>query len=743
MTKSSASGRRPITIMGFSIWAMVSIVIVFTLLVIISYRQIQDAESAFTKQRKLSVARHLAADLAALQEKVEKVAQSYSNADETRQQFHNSQYYLYWRDSRVKDNPAFAPYINRVELYTKRGFPMTSQLSEGFPGQLSLASSFLIQTESDVLYIYHVSRVHGPIKETGMLGFLVIKYNLANLVLTEARLSDIDKATLGFALSVSRINDLIELAAYADFDLLASSDIEDLIGALSNNMITIGMIVPIISIISLVLFTYMMIKPIRNFETLVHELGRQNIEKPASLVFRFDELRNIWRAILDYRELASSMHSDLDEKNKELWELAHHDPLTGCFNRRAFEEDWQHMLGTIEQRRISLAFVLFDCDRFKLINDNYGHNSGDQVLIHISNTIQNNLRAGDRLYRLGGDEFCTILFDSDKAEARAVATRCLTQLDKTDIRELGINEPVRMSIGIAISEGTNSESLHDLQRLADIAMYYAKRPDNQNIAVYDASMLRDSLTLLNNEVITSVYDAISNKEGLQIHYQPIIDLQSNVVHYYEALSRLEHDGKLLYPDVFLPIVQDRFIEAEFDQLVIQHIQRDLGAGRLPAGSGVSINISGAGVTDKQVVAQLGALSEYLDEYHIYIEVTETSLITRLIQASEYLERLRQQGFKISLDDFGSGYSSLGYLTQMPVDCIKFDLSLVQALHKKERKSLVVRSLADMCLKAGYQIVAEGIEDVGLLNTVTGIGFTHAQGYYIGKPDKVPRAPVAT
>lgn len=725
------------SIQAFASWVMGIIVIAFMLVMLFSFDQIRDAETTFQNERRNMAIDQLKLELNALELRLNEIAESYANSDETRQQFNNTQYYVYWRDSRVGDYKAHNGYLKKIELYRNDGSPLTSQLSTGFPKVFEMTSEYLVRNEEGTLFLYHPSPVFAPIKETGTRGFMIIKYHLGDLIRSEILITDIDMNTLSFNLRSEDIDSLYELARFARFELLASSNIESLIRALSNNLIILGIFVPVFSIMALLVFTTAMVRPIRNFVKLVHDLGNQDIARPTHISFKFSELQNIWRAILEYREQVSSMHVHLDKKNRELWEMAHLDPLTGCHNRRAFEEDWHSTLETIEQHRITLSFILFDCDRFKLINDHYGHYTGDKVLVHIANTIQENLREGDKLYRLGGDEFCTILFNTDEAESRAVARRCLMHLTRSEHEGLSVNEPLRMSAGIAIASGMDAGDLYDLQRQADMAMYYAKRPSNDSIAVYKDFMHQDSVYLFNNKIITQVYDAIYGMQGMQIHYQPIMNLQGRAVEYYEALCRLEHGDELLSPGVFLPIVQDRHIETEFDQLVIRQVHDDLANNVLPAGSGISVNISGVGIINKQVITELGTLAEFFDKYTIYIEVTETSLITHMGNATKHLEQLRTQGFKVSLDDFGSGYSSLGYLTQMPVDSIKFDLTLIHALTKDDRQSVIVRSLADMCLKAGYQIVAEGIEDEVLLRLVMSLGFTYGQGYYIGRPKKYP------
>jgi EAL domain-containing protein (putative c-di-GMP-specific phosphodiesterase class I) len=181
------------------------------------------------------------------------------------------------------------------------------------------------------------------------------------------------------------------------------------------------------------------------------------------------------------------------------------------------------------------------------------------------------------------------------------------------------------------------------------------------------------------------------------------------------------------------VVELRGLECEFDLAVLERVRRDLAAGRIPAGAGVSLNVSGPGIVNARVNDKLMQYAPLMPAYKLVLEVTETSLITQIAQASTNLNRLRREGFTIALDDFGSGYSSLRYLSSMPVDLVKFDISMVHSLEETGRQALFVEDLARMIKDAGYKLVAEGIESEALLQRVTALGFSHAQGFHIGRP----------
>jgi EAL domain-containing protein (putative c-di-GMP-specific phosphodiesterase class I) len=223
-----------------------------------------------------------------------------------------------------------------------------------------------------------------------------------------------------------------------------------------------------------------------------------------------------------------------------------------------------------------------------------------------------------------------------------------------------------------------------------------------------------------------------------MHYQPVLALTSSQIEYYEALARIRGERGLIMPGSIFPVVELRGLECEFDLAVLERVRRDLEAGRIPAGAGVSLNVSGPGIVNPRVNDKLMQFAPLLKTCKLVLEVTETSLITQIAQASDNLNRLRKQGFLIALDDFGSGYSSLRYLASMPVDLVKFDLSMVRSLEEGGRQAVFVEDLARMIKDAGYQLVAEGIESEAALQQVAALGFSHAQGFHIGRP--AARAP---
>lgn len=726
--------RRRLTITQFTLIIVTVVTLSFVSLgYFIDYRFHEFTDDVTEKQAQQALT-HLQQNLTQLQRRIENTGKSIARWQETHQQLNNSRFYQYWRDKRLTVQDYYFDNITGVELYDKDGIALVpDDLLNGFPLDIShYKAPYLLVSEFDYHHVAHITPIENALKEH--VGYVLLVANLEKSLADYYPLSSIDMDSMRFFVQKRDYYRLAPLAEVADFDLNANKDVQALHQLVENNLTVTGALILGLTFLFMLFSSFILISPIRRLYRHIARLQRYHSrpDKIQPCDFYVEELQSVCNAVDEYHNQLMRMNADLDEKNQELWSQAHHDPLTGAFNRRAFEADWTHIQTATQGRRINVSFMLFDCDRFKALNDTYGHHIGDQVLMHIANDVQDCLRTGDKLYRLGGDEFATLLLDASGEDTVNIANRCLTRVKEHNLDEIGTNEPLQLSIGISTTLGENIERLRELHRQADVAMYHAKRPGNDKIAVYDDAMLSDSLVLLNNRVTTAVHNAVTGGESLELHYQVITDANTGKPVLHEALARIRDNDLLMMPDKILPVVHDRRIEIEFDLAVIRRLNYQLRMGAIPPSEGVAINVSGLSLLSDSVMTCLQKLKRECPN-PIYIEVTETALITRLRQASEALEKLRKQGFKVFLDDFGSGYSSIRYLTHMPIDGIKFDISLVQALSKDDQDAMIVASLAQMIIKAGYSLVAEGIESEELLETVREVGFTHAQGYHLGRP----------
>lgn len=659
--------------------------------------------------------------------------------DETRQQLANPAYYGYWRDDRVRSTNALPGYVQAIELYTRQGKSLAENPVSGMPARinpLDIGSFLTRQGGRYYLTVFYPIPVSDA-RPDSTLGYLGFKLDFLTAIKEEQQFSHADPSSIHIKIDEQERLPLAQLTSRLAFTLLPNTESTALSSTIKQFQQQVLLVLIGLSLLFYLMLASLLAAPLRRLSQHIDALREGHgglLAKSFTRSLPVAELEKVRHSLNDYQNQLEQMHLSLNEKNDELWMLAHYDPLTGIYNRRGFEEDWEQVLSVSSGHRLEVALILFDCDHFKAINDTYGHQIGDQVIQAITHALQSTLRRGDRLYRLGGDEFATLFLDVGPNLALQTAERCIEAISQHDFSSLGIREPVRISAGLAYASATDAETLATLPKQADIAMYHAKRPGKQKIAVYDDSMTSDVGVLFSTSVTNAVFEAITAGESIEMHYQPVVNLTNGEVDYYEALVRIREGYELIMPSSIFPIIEARRLEAEFDLAVIRRIEEDLERGAIPVRTGISLNVSGPGVINPKIIGKLLDLGRFLDRYRLIIEVTETALITQLHQASANLNKLRQDGFKIALDDFGSGYSSLGYLANMPVDIIKFDISMVRHLDAGGRQGLIVENLAAMIIRAGYHLVAEGIETEKTLQKIVGTGFLRGQGYLFGRPD---------
>lgn len=516
----------------------------------------------------------------------------------------------------------------------------------------------------------------------------------------------------------------------------SSPELETFKGTVSDVLTLLGLALLASALIAYILIQRSVARPLTQLAKSISSLqaGAPRLEQDETLATPSPllELETVRQSIQHYRVRLNEVHNELESKNAAFREQARRDALTGIHNRRAFEEDWAALLQDRRATAPQVALLLIDCDHFKPINDTYGHQVGDQVLKGVAECVGKSLRAGDRLYRLGGDEFATLLLDADEAQARTVANRCLDTLRQHDFRRHGVAEPVNISIGIAVGEVREPADLTRLQARADVAMYQAKRPGNLKIAVHRKEAAREDDTLVASMETSALYEALANPALMEIHFQRIVSLDGGP-DYHEALCRIRHGDTLLTPDRFMPLVQARRLEAEFDLTVIQRTQEIIQSALIAPGEGVSLNLFAQSLPRAEIISHLLEITHHIQHHPLMLEITETSLVPQLDEVAYFLQILRSNGYKIALDDFGSGYSPLRYLADLPVEVVKFDMSLIRKLHVADRAGRVVADFARLMRDAGYLLVAEGIESEPILARVKELGFSHAQGYHLARP----------
>ena len=448
-------------------------------------------------------------------------------------------------------------------------------------------------------------------------------------------------------------------------------------------------------------------------------------------VLIFYQNRNILQAHLQVKNLAEALQKSKEQlqiQNTKLEYDVYHDSLTEMNNRQFFWENLNKTIEAAEKNNRSVAVMLFDLDRFKEVNDTYGHDVGDMLLRQISNRLTSLSLSSESLYRLGGDEFAFL--SSGLTESRAVsqAQKICTALNQPyTIYNTIIN--ITTCVGIVISE-TERRSDY-LYKFADLALYEAKNEGAGKIKVFRQWMLdklQESRTLEHDMAV-----ALVNKEFV-VYYQPIVDSFSREIYSYEALIRWIHPLKgLLSPDSFIPVAEKTGMINEMGKSVLEMACREAACWAVPAK--ISVNVSPVQLSSKAFAGiVLSILKETgLPADRLELEVTESSLFTESNTPINTLNKLREWGVKISIDDFGTGYSSLSRMSKIAFDKIKIDKSFVSSISTQEDTLNIIKLITGMAKSLNMKAVAEGVETQEQLESLQALGCDLAQGYLFGKP----------
>ena len=419
----------------------------------------------------------------------------------------------------------------------------------------------------------------------------------------------------------------------------------------------------------------------------------------------------------------------------KLEHLAHHDPLTGLLNRRAFQERLESALAAPADHQ-PVVVLFLDLDHFKEVNDTDGHAVGDALLVEVGKRIRSCAGKGTEVARTGGDEFA-ILLTGRSAESRAetLSRSLIDALAKTfDIE--GRSLEVGVSIGSATSR--DRETTGQILARADIALYEAKSSGRSNHRAFNPDMetrLRRQL-----ELKSLFPNAIANGEFTP-HYQPVIDLCTLRVTAFEALLRWHRpDLGSVPPAEFIPIAEETGLIHTIGEWMLRRVCKD--AVEWPEDIGVAVNVSPTEFRNRRFPEQVGAIlaETGLSASRLELEITESVLLQETDSNLWTMDRLRELGVSIALDDFGVGYSSLGYLRRFPVQKIKLDRSFVEFIDDEKQARAVMSAVIALGRSLGMAITAEGIETVEQLESVRRNGCDRAQGYFFSPPVPASKLP---
>lgn len=433
------------------------------------------------------------------------------------------------------------------------------------------------------------------------------------------------------------------------------------------------------------------------------------------------------------------MLDGIEGRQAEILRLAYEDTVTGLPNRAQFNIRLTEAVDAYRRDGTPLAVVLMDLDRFKFINDTLGHHAGDLVLQAVAKRLRESLRESDTVARLGGDEFAILLTGGDQGRAPAVG-RMVQAILEEPIDLDGQAVDVGSSIGIAQCP-MHGEDPSVLLRHADIAMYEAKR-DQSGVAIYEARFDRNRAE--NLSLMSDLRRAIAENQ-LVLHYQPKIDLRRGQLVGVEALVRWMHPERgMIAPSEFVPFAERTGMIKHITLWVIEHATRQCGAWLASGLSlSVSLNVSSRDLLQRdlpQLFAAATRRHEVPSEL-ITVEVTESALVEDPQRAQETIRGLKEQGFRISIDDYGTGYSSLAYIQRLHCDELKVDRAFVTHAAGDGKDAAIVHSTIELGHSLGLTVVAEGVEDREVMEVLRKLGCDLAQGYVISRP--LPAESLAT
>lgn len=429
---------------------------------------------------------------------------------------------------------------------------------------------------------------------------------------------------------------------------------------------------------------------------------------------------------------------DIEEKNTQLHNRAYFDSLTELPNRNLFLDRLNQSILNAERSKKSFALLFIDLDHFKDVNDQYGHDIGDQLLKQVAKRINQCIRVTDLSARFSGDEFVVVLGHLyDVSSAISVANKIASKLIHSLSQPFQLNNVgayISASIGISIYP-EDSATQDTLIRYADNAMYHAKAMGKSNFQFYSKELNRIAMSQKQTENELAI--AIERDE-FELHYLPKWNLQTKQIEGVEALVRWKNPHKgLLYPNDFIPVAESTGQISVLDLLIAR---KALAQQKLWIEQGVELGIVGINISAsslkhpsffarlKQIIVQSGVPSNKLE-----IEITETVMVENIEVAQVIFSELRQLGVRIALDDFGTGFSSLSYLKDFEFQTIKIDRSFVKDYATNNTSSVLLKSIVQLGRSLGVSVVAEGVETEQHQQDLLAMGCTIGQGFYLTKP----------
>jgi diguanylate cyclase (GGDEF)-like protein len=431
--------------------------------------------------------------------------------------------------------------------------------------------------------------------------------------------------------------------------------------------------------------------------------------------------------LIQSRATLATQQKEAERLGAENARLAHTDPLTGLPNRRHFLSELDRQLARAKTDGTRLAVGVIDLDRFKPINDTYGHVVGDRLLMEIGHRLASLVSPDMLIARLGGDEFGVLLTrGADEAEELG---QSICDFLSTPLFIDGNRLVIGCSAGFAIFPDAGA-TVHELFDRSDYALYYVKSGRRGGCALFS---LEHETLIRSERAIEAALQAADLSAELHVRFQPIVSIETGNVLGVEALGRwTSRTLGAVSPDRFIPTAERLGL---ISSVTIQLFEKALDAfAHMPSAMGMSFNLSAHDIASSRTIDQLIAMvaGAAIDPKRITFEITETALMRDFDAAVAGIRSLRSLGIRIALDDFGTGYSSLGYLRRLPLDKVKVDRSFIADMHDASGRNIITAILG-LCQTLGLDCIVEGVETEAQLDALAGFGYRLAQGYLFAEP----------
>jgi diguanylate cyclase (GGDEF)-like protein len=499
-----------------------------------------------------------------------------------------------------------------------------------------------------------------------------------------------------------------------------------------------------IKIAAAVLLFLLIISGLAGWQSLRRALSAiSDLQKPiaelakGNLSVRFKPAAH--REISEIVEALETTAAALSERDARLLKLANHDALTGLYNRRRFMEELDSEVQFLGRNKNRGALLFVDLDQFKYVNDTCGYPAGDRLIQQVARRLRDSVGEEGIVARFGGDEFAVLASNASRRQAKSLAELILEDMRQLTHVEGNNIFHIHCSIGVTMISA-DKNSADDLVAQADIACREAKARGRNRMEFYRVSEREAEQMVADIGWMRTLRQAIDN-DDFTLHYQPIVQISSGETTHHEVLLRMRADnGKLIAPDAFLPAAVRFGLMADIDTWMIENAIKALAEYRygnpdLQFSINLSTNAFEAENLGTFVASQLK--KHEVPAASVIFEITESLAVRHLSHVEQQIAVLREMGCEVALDDFGTGYSSFSYIQQLTVDYIKIDGSFIKDLVNKRVDQKIVQLIGEIGREAGMKTIAEYVQSSEALSLLGKLGIDYAQGYYIGRPMKVP------